>query len=123
MLAVAALRAAELGGWLAEELSVVRESWEDSVTARRDAADWRALDLLLARPLVTARQVADELDLTPANARRPSTASRATASSSVRRLTARHGHGALPDVLELLDEFAERSGRRDSPTGRPRSPS
>lgn len=123
MLAVAALRAAELGGWLAEELSVVRESWEDSVTARRDAADWRALDLLLARPLVTARQVADELDLTPANARK-----------ALDRL---EGNGILigsqidrstrawraPDVLELLDEFAERSGRRDSPTGRPRSPS
>lgn len=123
MFATAALRAAELGGWLADEVSTVRECWTGAVTARRDAADWRILDLLLARPLVTARQVADELDLTPTNARKALDRlerHRILVGSQIDRSTRAW---RAPDVLDLLDEFAERAGRRDSPTARPRSPS
>lgn len=116
LIADAALRATALGTWLCEELTDIRSTWEDTVTARRDATDWRILDVLIRRPLVDAPGLAAELGVSATNIRK-----------ALERL---EDHGIVlsaqvarnrrawraPEILELLDEFAERAGRREIPT-------
>ncbi|MBK5250045.1 MAG: Fic family protein [Actinomycetales bacterium] len=51
-----------------EEIRTARASWEEKISARRDASAWRLADLLTTRPVVDARFAADRLGVTGANA-------------------------------------------------------
>ncbi|MCZ9294516.1 Fic family protein [Corynebacterium meitnerae] len=107
LFAQAAIEATRRGEWLVAQLDSVREEWEGLVTARKDAADWKALGVLIRQPLVTVAGLTAELGITPA-------AARAT-------LVRLEGNGILigaqmsnkvrawraPDVLDLLDEFGD----------------
>lgn len=115
LVAQCAIRAAELGTWLATEITEIRQDWAQSVTARRDAVDWRILDILLSRPVVTARDVAEELDVSPANIRKALERLEANGVVLAAQLERTTRAWRAPDILGLLDAFAERSGRRQHP--------
>jgi hypothetical protein len=108
----ATLRAITNGRALAAELAVVRQRWRDSIHARRDSAVWTVADLFLARPVLDAAQVATALGIAPPNAHR-----HLERLVEARILTPfplyRRARGWRADaVLEALDAFAARAGRR-----------
>lgn len=116
-LAHASLAAIENGRELVDELRHVRATWDEQVTARRDSAVWKVADVVLRHPVVNAALLATELSIATQN--------------TYRLLEALVDAGVLveftdkkrnrlwraPNVLEALDQFAGRAGRRRS--GRP----
>lgn len=108
----AAFRAVANGRRLVDELRQVRRRWQQLVKARSDSAVWRLADLLLRRPVVNARVVADELHLDVGNVHRyikPLLDARILAESlDVKR----NQVWRAAEVLAALDAFAARAGRR-----------
>lgn len=114
-LADASFAAIANGRGLVEELRLIRVGWAEQIRARRDSAVWKVVDILLRRPVVNAALVADELGIAPQN--------------TYRLLGALIDAGVLveftdqkrnrlwraPAVLDALDEFAARAGRRRLP--------
>ncbi len=110
--AEAAFKAVANGRVLVEELREIRRGWQQLIKARSDSAAWRLADLLLRRPVVNARLIADELDLDVGNVHRyvkPLLEARVLAESLdvKRNLVWR-----AAEVLAALDAFAARAGRR-----------
>lgn len=112
LFARAALNAAERGSWLAAELVAVREEWNEQLTARADALAWRVLDLLLQRPVLTTAAVSTEFGVSAETARNALDRLEADSIVISAQLDKRQRGWRSPDVLALLDEFAEASGRR-----------
>lgn len=110
----ASFRAVANGRTLVSALRKLREDWKLVVQARSDSAVWRLLDLLLRRPVVNARVVAEELGLDVGNVHRyvkPLVeAGILTESHDVRR----NQDWRAREVLAALDGFAARAGRRAS---------
>jgi predicted transcriptional regulator len=106
------LRAVANGRELVDELRLIRKSWQQSVKARSDSAVWRLADLLLRRPVVNARVVAEELGLDVGNVHRYIKplldAGVLTESHDVKR----NQVWRAAEVLAALDAFAARAGRR-----------
>jgi Fic family protein len=67
-LAHASFAAAANGRQLVLELRAIRQSWDDKITARRDATAWQLADVLIRQPVIDAATVARELNVTAANA-------------------------------------------------------
>ncbi|RMI12471.1 Fic family protein [Cellulomonas triticagri] len=110
--ALAALAAVRNGRELASDVEGIRERWRSTVRARRDAAAWRLLDALFARPVV---DVALAATLTGTSGRAALTAVDTLVEAGV--LTpvsgARWGRAwQATDVLAATDAFARRAGRR-----------
>lgn len=110
-----ALRGAELGEWLGGELTAIRHTWTDRVHARKDAADWRILDILVRQPVVDSDIICDELSLSQVNTRRALDRLEEDGILVSSQITSSRRAWRSPEVLELLDEFAERAGRRGTP--------
>jgi Fic family protein len=110
--AQAAFKAVANGRVLVDELRQIRESWPKLIKARRDSAVWRLTDLLLRRPVVNARVIAEELGLEVGNVHRyvkPLLDARIlTGSLDVKR----NQVWRAAEVLAALDAFAARAGRR-----------
>lgn len=108
----AAFRAVANGRQLVDELRQIRQRWQQLVNARSDSAVWRLADLLLRRPVVHARVVAEELDLDVGNVHRyikPLLEARILVQSlDVKR----NQVWRAAEVLAALDAFAARAGRR-----------
>jgi len=108
----AAFKAVTNGRMLVDELREVRERWHAPIKARRDSAVWRLLDLLLRRPVVSARVIAAELSLDVGNVHRylrPLLG----AGILVESLDVKRNQvWRAPEVLAALDAFAARAGRR-----------
>lgn len=115
LIARAALRGADLGRWLGQELTELRRSWQERAHARKGASDWRILDTLTRRPVVDAAGVSTDLGISSANARKA--LDRLEDDGILLSAQIAKGRRAWrsPEVLELLDEFAERAGRRTVP--------
>lgn len=113
--AQAAFRAVANGRVLVDELRQTRQGWNEVIKARSDSAIWRLADLLLRRPVVNARAVADELGLDVGNVHRyikPLLDARILVESlDVKR----NQVWRAPEVLAALDAFAARAGRRTAP--------
>jgi Fic family protein len=111
----AAFRAVANGRELVNDLRQIRKSWQQSVQARSDSAVWRLADLLLRRPVVNARVVAEELGLDVGNVHRYIKplldAGILTESHDVKR----NQVWRAAEVLAALDAFAARAGRRTPP--------
>lgn len=111
----AAFRAVTNGSTLVSDLRRVRDGWHDLVSARSDSAVWRLADLLIRRPVVNARVVADELGIKVGNVHRYlkqlSQSGILLESSDAKR----NQIWRAPAVLEALDAFASRAGRRTPP--------
>lgn len=112
LFARAAIDAAERGSWLAAELVAVREEWNEQLTARADALAWRVLDLLLQRPVLTTAAVSAEFGVSAETARNALERLEVDGIVIAAQLDKRQRGWRSPDVLALLDEFADASGRR-----------
>lgn len=108
----AAFKAVANGRELVDELRHIRHDWQQIIKARTDSAVWRLADLLLRRPVVNARVIAEELDLNIGNVHRyidPLL----DAQILVQSLDVKRNQmWRAVDVLAALDAFAARAGRR-----------
>ena len=97
---------------LVEQLRAVRAGWGDVVRARSDAAAWRLADLLLRQPVVDAGAVVRELGVPAQNV--PRAIAPLEQAGVVTEFTGRRRNRMwqAPAVLEALDAFAARAGRR-----------
>ncbi|PFG27905.1 filamentation induced by cAMP protein fic [Corynebacterium renale] len=109
--AEAALEAVEHGTWLAGELRAVMRSWGSRLQARSDALAWRVLELLLQRPVLTTRIVAEELGATTASALNALTTLEKQGILVDSQLDKRTRAWRAPELLELLDDFADLNRR------------
>lgn len=111
-LSQAAFAAIANGRLLVEDLRSVRSSWDGRVRARRGATSWRIADLVIRRPVVNASLVADELGIAGQNTYR---SLKPLIDAGVLVGFGDKKRGQLwraPEVLEALDRFATRAGRR-----------
>jgi Fic family protein len=97
---------------LVREVTDLRALWGEHIGARRGAAAWRLADLVMTRPVVDARLVATQLEVTPANAQ--GAIDRLVEDGVLEQI----GHGMrdriwqATEVLEAMDAFAARAHRR-----------
>ena len=99
---------------LVAELRAIRAGWQDTVRARADAGAWRVADLLLRQPVLDSPLVGRELGVPPQNAVRvlaplieAGVLTEFTGQKRNRMWQAR-------EVLDALDAFATRAGRRSA---------
>lgn len=108
----AAFAAIGNGEVLIRDLVQIRDDWAGRVTARSHASVWRALPLVMSQPAVTVNHVADRLGI-----------SKPTAQTAIDQMVAaevlspannfrRNRVWVAGEIVEVLDEFAERAGRR-----------
>ncbi|CAN5124883.1 Fic family protein [soil metagenome] len=111
--AAAAFRAVANGRRLVDDLHTIRQDWQERVRARRDAAAWRVAELLLRFPVVNAALVAAEIGIAPQNtyrSLRPLVEAGVLVEFTARK---RNQLWRAPEVLDALDRFAARAGRRN----------
>lgn len=111
LFAASALEAVEYGTWIANELNTLLDEWKQQLAARSDALVWRVLPLLLQRPVITTRIVVEELGATQTSAGNALEALAQAGIVTGAQLDKRTRAWRAPDVLDLLDEFAERRRR------------
>lgn len=108
----AALSAAGNGRRLVADLEEMHSRWSGALTARRDAAAWRALGAVIAQPAVTVEFLKEALAVSRPAAQRAVDqlveAGALTPASSQRR----NRVWLAAEVLACLDGFAARAGRR-----------
>lgn len=108
----AAFAAIGNGEVLVRELVAIREDWAGRVKARSDASVWRALPLVMSQPAVTVNRLAERLGI-----------SKPAAQTAIDQMVAaevlapannfrRNRVWVAGEVVEVLDAFAERAGRR-----------
>ena len=100
------------GRQLVAELTVIRAEWSDSITSRRQATVWRALDIVFQHPVLDNALVQRELDVSAMGAEAALT--ELVEIGALQEITGgrrNRRYAALP-VLAALDAFAERTGRR-----------
>jgi Fic family protein len=110
--AQASIRAVANGRELITELRDIRSSWNDRLTARSDSAVWKVADLLTRRPVVNSVLLRNELGLRTDHSRRyldPLAEAGIVVESSGRT---RDRIWRAPEIIDALDAFAERAGRR-----------
>ncbi|GHE13141.1 Fic family protein [Klenkia taihuensis] len=97
---------------LVEQLRSVRAGWTGTVRARSDAAAWRLADLLVRQPVVDAGVVARELGIPAQNV--PRALAPLETAGVVTEFTGRRRNRMWQarEVLDALDAFAARAGRR-----------
>jgi Fic family protein len=110
--ATAAFAAVVNGRELVEELRRLRHTWAQALSARRDSAIWRVCDLLLRRPVVHAKLVAQELGIAVGNVHRYIDPLLEAGIVVASRDVKRNQVWRAPKVLTALDAFAARAGRR-----------
>lgn len=108
----AAHRAVAQGRWLVDELVQLAARWTDDVAPRRGSAAERLLRVLPSQPAVHVALIVERLGVSETAARR---AIERAAGAGVLRETSDRSRDRVwiaPDVLEILDDFASRAGRR-----------
>ncbi len=108
----AAFAAVANGRRLVDDLHAIRRGWDDRIRVRRGATAWSIADLLLRHPVVNAVLVAVELGIAPQNTYRslqPLVEAGVLVEFTDRK---RNQLWRAPEVLDALDRFALRAGRR-----------
>ena len=100
------------GRQLVAELREIRESWNGVITARSDSAVWKVADLLTRRPVLNAVLLAQELGIESTNAHRYLNPLAKAGILIESTNGPRNRVWRSPEVLAVLDAFAERAGRR-----------
>lgn len=111
----AAFAAVDNGRQLDRELADVYAEWETMIAARRDSAVWRVLPHLVAQPAVNVAFVRDAVGVSDTAA---STAIERLVEAGVLRPASENRRNRVwvaDRVLEALDAFAARAGRRQAP--------
>lgn len=100
------------GRQLVADLTHFRSYAEQSTSARRGSAAWRAIDVLVRAPVVDARSLSLELGVTPQNAQ--AGIDRLVGDGILEQVTEgrRNRYYRASPVLIALDEFAQRARRR-----------
>ena len=97
---------------LVAELRTLRMSWDEAISARRGATAWRLADMLLSHPVIDSPLVQHQLGVT-APAALGAIGQLVEAGVLVKVLgRQRYRRYGAPRVLEALDAFAIRAGRR-----------
>ncbi len=112
LIADASFRAVDNGRTLATELATIREGWIGQITVRHGASAHRLADLLVRQPVVDSPLVQRELDVAATNA---NTAIEHLEEKGILIKVSgnyRNRKWATIEVLDALDDFAERAGRR-----------
>lgn len=107
----AAYAAVTNGRQLVADLRVMREDWATRIRARRDSAAWRIAELLLRQPVVNMTLISTELAMAPPNVYR-SVQPLIDAGVLISTGRQRDRVWRSPEVLDAVDAFAQRSGRR-----------
>ncbi|MFB7876425.1 Fic family protein [Nocardia sp. NPDC056064] len=97
---------------LVEDIHHIRERWESAIRARRGSASWRLLDVALRQPVFDAATAATALGITDSNAVRainPLVESGVLTEFTGMR---RNRLWQAREVLDALDDFARRAGKR-----------
>jgi len=110
--AAASFAAVANGRELVEDLRRIRAGWTERVTARRDSATWTVADALVRRPVINSAVIASELGIAPANTYRLLEPLVEAGVVVVVTGKKRDRLWRSPEVLDALDRFAERAGRR-----------
>lgn len=98
---------------LVTDVRTIRDSWDERVRARRGSTTWRAADLMLSFPVVTARTVAEQLGISGTNVPRVMEPLRdAGVVRSGTHYSSRATYWWSPEVTDAVDVFAVRAGRR-----------
>ncbi len=111
-LANASFAAAANGRQLVLDLRQIRRGWEAKIKARRGATAWQLADVLLRQPVIDTPTVARELGVTPQNALRAITPLAEAGILEEFTGFARNRMWQSREVLDALDDFAARAGRR-----------
>ena len=109
----AALAAVSNGRTLVCDLRTVRQEWTQRITARRTATAWKIADLLLRQPVVNAAAISAAVGIVPQNVYR--SLAPLIEAGVVEELTdkKRNQTWAAREVLDAIDRFAARAGRRN----------
>jgi len=104
------------GRQLVTELRAIRAAWSDSITSRRQAIVWRALDVVFQHPVLDNALVQRELDVSAMGAEAAIT--ELVEVGALQEVTGgrRNRQYAAVSVLAALDAFGERAGRRTPAT-------
>ena len=108
----AAMAAVLNGQQLADDVIRIRATWRERITARRDASAWRLADALLAQPVVDTRTAAALIGVAERNARTAIETLEASDVIAPFTTSSRGRAWQAPMVLEAMDDFAKRAGRR-----------
>lgn len=106
------------GTWLVDRLAEIRQRWLDGARFRRGSAALRLTNVLVGQPAVNLSFVQRKLDVSQTAARRAIdhlVLAGILAESTERR---RNRVWIARDVVDALDEFADRAGRRVLPQER-----
>ena len=114
-LSEASLIAVANGRRLVADLRDIKSRWQDTISARRDAAVWRLGDLLLRQPVIGATIVQDQLEATSANAHRAIRQLQEAGIITEFSGRKRRRLWQAPEVLSALDDFAARATQRRTP--------
>lgn len=111
-LANASFAAINNGRALVDELRAVRASWDEAISARRGATAWRLADMLLNQPVVDSPLVQRQLSVTAPPAL--GAIDQLVEAGVLVKVSGRQRYRrySAPRVLEALDAFAARAGRR-----------
>lgn len=113
LLTTSSLKAVVNATTLVSQVREIRESWDDLVTARRGSTTWRAADLLLRHPVLTARRMSEQLGVSPTHA--PRIMAPLLDAGVVQRAThysSRSTYWWSQELTDAVDDFAVRAGRR-----------
>ena len=110
--AQAALAAVGNGRQLVTDVDEAVTGWRERLTARRDAAVWRALGGVIAQPAVTVDHLAQALGVSRPAAQRA--VDQLVEAGALQPVSAQRRNRVwlATEVLACLDEFAVRAGRR-----------
>jgi Fic family protein len=100
------------GRRLVAELRAIRAAWSDMITSRRQATVWRALDIVFQHPVLDNALIQRELDVSPMGA--DAAITQLVEIGALQEITGgrRNRRYAAGHVLDALDAFADRAGRR-----------
>lgn len=110
----AALRAVANARQMVREIDAIKASWADRLTVRKSSNAWRLLDVVARRPVLTAAVAAQELGVRVPNIYPPL---RALTDAGILAEKNEHQVGPFwrsPEMLQAIDNFAERAGRRSA---------
>ncbi|WP_426985920.1 Fic family protein [Pseudarthrobacter sp. Y6] len=111
-IAEASFAAVHNGRILVDDLEIVQVEWRGRISARRDSAAHRLVDVLLRQPVMGAAAAAAQLGISTVNAQ--VAIDRLVDANILTQITdgRRNRIWLAKDVVQVLDEFAARAKRR-----------
>lgn len=111
-IAEASFAAVHNGRILVDDLEIVQVEWRGRISARRDSAAHRLVDVLLRQPVIGAAAAAAQLGISTVNAQ--VAIDRLVDANILTQITdgRRNRIWLAKDVVQVLDEFAGRAKRR-----------